>query len=143
MTGMDTVTTIYGLEAIAAHNGWAIAIVGITIVFTGLVLLSLTIAQLHKILDIWDNREKLFQPSVQESRAAAGLPAEIALSGDMKEVVRQYMLLSKRLGDPLALPGLLDDAVKCGLVNPHSTINKLVTEGLLVSDDNGYFHWKR
>ena len=47
-----------GLEAISAHNGWNIAIVGISIVFTGLTVLSLTIAQLHKILSFLENGGK-------------------------------------------------------------------------------------
>jgi len=38
---------LYGIEAINANNGWAISAVGITIVFSGLVLLSFVIAQLH------------------------------------------------------------------------------------------------
>jgi hypothetical protein len=49
---------LYGLENISAHNGWAISLVGITIVFTGLTLLSLAIDQLHKILNIWENKDK-------------------------------------------------------------------------------------
>ena len=49
---------MYGLEAINANNGWAISVVGVTIVFTGLVMLSFVIAQLHKVLGIV---ERLFK----------------------------------------------------------------------------------
>jgi len=41
---------LYGLQAIAAHNGWAMALAGALIVFSGLVILSFVISQLHKIL---------------------------------------------------------------------------------------------
>ncbi|MEN8212519.1 MAG: OadG family protein [Thermodesulfobacteriota bacterium] len=50
---------MYGLEAINANNGWSIAVVGVTIVFSGLVMLSFVISQLHKILDLWKNPVKI------------------------------------------------------------------------------------
>lgn len=50
---------MYGLEAINANNGWAISVVGVTIVFSGLVMLSLVISQLHKVLAIWEDPSKL------------------------------------------------------------------------------------
>ena len=52
---------MYGLEAIAQHNGWVQSILGISIVFSGLVLLSFAVSQIHKILDLWDNREIYIQ----------------------------------------------------------------------------------
>ncbi|MBW1726140.1 MAG: OadG family protein [Deltaproteobacteria bacterium] len=39
---------MYGLQAIAAYNGWAMALAGALIVFSGLVILSFVISQLHK-----------------------------------------------------------------------------------------------
>lgn len=50
---------VYGLDAINAYNGWAISVVGVTIVFTGLVVLSMAIAQIHKLLNLWENRKEL------------------------------------------------------------------------------------
>ncbi|MCF6246649.1 MAG: hypothetical protein L3J69_04730 [Desulfobacula sp.] len=50
---------MYGIEAINANNGWAISIVGITIVFSGLVTLSSVISQLHKVLAIWEDPSKI------------------------------------------------------------------------------------
>jgi len=40
---------LYGLEAISAQNGWAMAVAGALIVISGLTVLSLVISQLHKI----------------------------------------------------------------------------------------------
>jgi hypothetical protein len=57
---------LYGLEAINTNNGWAISTVGITIVFSGLVMLSLVIAQLHRALALW---EKLKQSLTQQPPA--------------------------------------------------------------------------
>ncbi|MBL0731242.1 MAG: OadG family protein, partial [Desulfosarcina sp.] len=41
---------MYGFEAISAYNGWSMSIVGVLIVFSGLVILSITISQIHKVL---------------------------------------------------------------------------------------------
>ena len=49
---------MFGIENITNHNGWAMAAVGATIVFSGLVILSFVISQIHKILRFWDDREK-------------------------------------------------------------------------------------
>ena len=46
---------LYGLEAINANNEWAISTVGITIVFSGLVMLSQVIAQLRSALALWED----------------------------------------------------------------------------------------
>jgi hypothetical protein len=42
---------LYGIEAIEAANGWAMAIAGALIVMAGLAILSLVISQLHKLVD--------------------------------------------------------------------------------------------
>ena len=50
-----------GIENITNNNGWAMAAVGATIVFSGLVVLSFVISQIHKLLKIWDDRGKLLE----------------------------------------------------------------------------------
>ena len=47
---------MYGIDNITANNGWAMAAVGATIVFLGLVVLSFVISQIHKILELWEKR---------------------------------------------------------------------------------------
>ncbi|WP_300459313.1 OadG family protein [Desulfobacula sp.] len=49
---------MYGLEAINAYNGWAMAITGPLIVISGLAILSIIISQLHKIIAIFDKKPK-------------------------------------------------------------------------------------
>ncbi len=128
-----------GLEAIAAHNGWSIAIVGVTIVFTGLAMLSIILSQLYKVLDFWENRDDFFK-RLKRGDAAEDLP-DITVSPDMQETVRQYQMLADRLGEPFSLPKLLDFAQKCGLVNPHATINRLLKQNVIVPDGEGYYRW--
>jgi len=47
---------VYGFDNITANNGWAIAVIGASIVFAGLVILSFVISQIHRILELWDKR---------------------------------------------------------------------------------------
>jgi hypothetical protein len=135
---------LYGLENISAHNGWAISLVGVTIVFTGLMLLSLTIAQLHKILNIWENKDKYINNKNHKtltSPAATVAPKPFMPFKDL-ETIRQYKLIVDRLEQPFSLPRLLDLAIKVGLDRPHSTINTLIVKKIIVSDGKGYFIWK-
>jgi hypothetical protein len=135
---------LYGLENISAHNGWAISIVGITIVFTGLTLLSLIIAQLHKILNIWENKDKFINNQNHKKSThpeATVTPTPLMPIKDL-ETIRQYKLIVDRLEHPFSLPKLLDLAIKVGLDRPHSTINNLIVKKIIVSDGKGYFIWK-
>ena len=101
-----------GLEAISAHNGWNIAIVGISIVFTGLTVLSLTIAQLHKILNFLENGGKAKQKTEMPVE-----PVCIILPQGVQESARHFKLLIDYMGQPFPLPKLLEFAEKCGLKN--------------------------
>ena len=49
---------MYGIQAINAHNGWAMALAGALIVMSGLSVLSFIISQLHKVLALLENRKK-------------------------------------------------------------------------------------
>lgn len=133
-----------GLEAISAHNGWSIAIVGISIVFTGLVLLSLTISQLHKALDLWEKRGVYWERFKQRGQKTAEPPPErecIFLPRDVKESARQCKLLVEHLGQPFALPRLLEFSDRCGLIHPHSTINELLLAEVIIPDGDGFYLW--
>lgn len=132
---------MYGLQAISAANGWAIAGLGVSIVFTALILLSTTIAQLHKLLDLWDDRANLKTRLSGKSKAAAAPvpPPEPPFPREIKESARPYVMLVARIGEPFALPRLLDLSVRCGLYRPHSTLNRLLEKGVITPDGTGYF----
>ena len=144
MNGVDAVGVLYGLEAISAHNGWAISVVGVTIVFTGLVSLSVLIAQLHKLVALYDNPgriKKLFD-SKSKSAAKAGTPKKhLVLTEAQKQICRQYNLLVQTMDDMISLPKLLRMAELSGLKEPHANINFLVKSGILCADEQGYFRW--
>ena len=135
---------MHGLEAISANNGWAISALGISIVFTGLTLLSLSISQLHKILDFWENRRDFFDriKSVRKSgkKTCPSPPTEFR-SLDITKAVMEYKLLTDRIGVPFSLPRLLKMAKKSGLHRPHLSINELLKAGLIMPDGDGFFYW--
>lgn len=132
-----------GLENISANNGWAIVCIGISIVLSGLAFLSFAISQLHKILNLWDQRGSWFKKSkVEKEEAQKGQePPVLNLSGDVQENIRNFKLLTAKLGEPFALPKLIEYSEKRGLKNPHSALNTLLTAKIIVPDGNGYFKW--
>jgi len=129
-----------GLEAISAQNGWNIAIVGISIVFTGLTVLSITIAQLHKILDFFENRGKSSQTQKTDMPVE---PVCIILPQEIQESARHFKLLIDYMGQPFPLPKLLEFAEKCGLSRPHSILNDLILSGAIEPDTTGYYLWSK
>lgn len=130
-----------GIEAITAHNGWAISVVGVTIVFTGLTTLALIIAQLHKVLDLWDQRSQLWQNFKNRTATQTAPTYEINLNQDINEAARQFKMVVDRLGQPFALPKLLEFAENCGLYRPCSTLNILLQEKMITPDGKGYYLW--
>lgn len=140
---------MYGFAAISANNGWSIAVVGATIVFTGLVFLSLAISQLHRILDLLENRELHYRKI--KTRLATKGRVKKAFQYDMgepeeynlKELVVQYDMLTRVLGDSFSLPKLLEMAEKRGLAHPHASLNALIQAGVVEPDGSGGYHWNQ
>ena len=133
---------MYGIEAINASNGWAISVVGITIVFTGLVLLSLVISQLHKAVGFFDNPGKLkalFSGSKKES--APSVEPVLEMTFEQKDIARQYSLLVRTMDDHFSLPRLLHLAQVSGIKHPHANLNLLLKSRIILPDGEGYFTW--
>lgn len=127
---------MFSIEAISINNGWAMSALGILIVFSGLLLLSLTVAQLHKILKLWDKKNYYFQ---QIKKRLQRKDAKLTLPKDIQNIAMQFELLIQRIGEPFPLSKLLNIAEKCGLPQPQSAINDLMTAQIIVSDGKGYF----
>ncbi len=131
---------MYGIEAISTNNGWAISVVGISIVFTGLVLLSMAIAQLHKILDLWENRRNItFSIKKTSPKESLFKP----LSEKEKESARQFRMLVRTMDENFSLPRLLRLAEISGLERPHAGLARLVKYEIIIPDHTGYFIWDR
>jgi predicted AAA+ superfamily ATPase len=130
---------LYGLKAIAECNGWIISALGIIIVFSGLVFLSFLVSQLHKILNIWDNREAYTKSLFKKFKKAEH---KIAISENLKETKRIMKLLTNIIGEPFSMPKLIKMAKNCGISKPYSAANSLLEADIIISDNKGYFIWK-
>lgn len=139
---------MFGIEAINANNGWAISAVGISIVFSGLVVLSFVIAQLHKVLDLYENPRKIkgwFSPKKKlekqpdKSLETGGIL--LVLAEEQKEIAKQFALLVSTLEDHFSLPRLLELARISGVKNFYSNLKILLKSGILFPDKEGFFCW--
>ena len=136
---------MYGFEAIAAHNGWSMAIVGASIVFSGLVILSLVISQLHKLLTIWENKGTFFNRNKRTAVNSTEEVLDLNLPGrfpsDINEAARLYHSLVEKLGQPFQLVQLYEVSRKKGFPHPHLTISLLRQAKVLVPEGDGVFIW--
>ena len=137
---------MFGFENIADHNGWAMAAVGASIVFMGLVLLSFVISQIHKILNLWDDREKIASRfKKQPSAIEAQQPAEVVYSEkrlpSVEELVAAYAPLVEKLAEPFKLSQLFEIANKNDMPHPHLSIQRLQEANVLVAQGDGTFTW--
>ena len=139
---------MYGLEAISAHNGWAMAVAGALIVFAGLVVLSTVISQLHRILSIWDKEPA---PAPDDQKPAAkdepeyepivSLPKE--MPSDIYEVAKLYQPLIDEIGETFYLSNLYAMAKKNQFPHPHITFTAFREHGIMIAYGDGVFSWKK
>ena len=138
---------MFGIKAISAQNGWQYAFLGVCIVFSGLILLSFALSQLHKLLNLWDNRssigEQLKARWKKEAPSEEPVATQPKLSSDLMESKLHFQMLVERIGDPFALPRLLRLAKKSGLLRPHANLNELLQAGIILPDKDGYYTWKQ
>ena len=98
---------MFGFEAIIAHNGWGISVIGISVVFVSLILLSFAVSRIHKIIELWDKRHRFKKPRQKKEQKEATLP-DLTVSQDVRRASRQFKLLIEWIGEPFPLPKLLD-----------------------------------
>lgn len=132
------------IEQVSAHNGWNMALAGMTIVFSCLVILALTISRIHKILDLLDNRDKLrlkmrefFVGREKEKQVASLLTPALELEA------ARYRRLTPFLGETFSLKKLIRFAESRGMTNPppEKTIRQLMEVGLIKKDMRNRFTW--
>jgi hypothetical protein len=141
---------LFGFESITSNNGWAMAAVGATIVFSGLVVLSFVISQIHKLLILWDDRERLI------GRFRKTAPADAAVAENVEAPVYEerhlpsvdelagiYLPIVEQLGEPFSLSQVFEIAIKNDLPHPHLSIQRLQEAGLLIARGDGTFTWNK
>ncbi len=121
------------------------AIAGASIVFSGLVILSLAISQLHKLLTIWENKGNFFnrnkRTSVTSTEEVLDLNLPEFFPSDINEAARLYHPLVEKLGQSFQLVQLYEVSRKKGFPHPHLTISLLRQAKVLVPEGDGVFIW--
>ncbi len=134
-----------GLEAIQHYNGWSMAIAGAMIVFSGLVVLSLAIAQLPRFLLLLEKRKPVSRTSHHPSAANEdeGQPSAMPtyFPTDVLEVVQFYRPLTEEIGPVFQLSTLYALSHSKGFPHPHLSITALRQANLLIPKGNGRFVW--
>ncbi len=136
---------MYGLEAISANNGWAMAITGPLIVMSGLTILAIIISQLHKVVAIFDKKAK--QATEPAAKSKVKKKDEISvpkkLPNDIFETAKIYQMLIDKLEQPFELNDLYKIAEKNSFPHPILTVGRLRDAGILMNEGEGLFVWKR
>ena len=125
-----------GLQAISAHNGWAMAITGAIIVMCGLSALAFIISQLHKVIGLFEKKKAAALHPAQP-------PAEIDILNDLAAAARLYQPMTADLGEKFPLSQLYSIFEKESLPHPHLTINAMREAGYLQPAGEGLFSWKK
>jgi Na+-transporting methylmalonyl-CoA/oxaloacetate decarboxylase gamma subunit len=127
---------LYGLDAISDNNGWYIAAAGIGIVFAGLIVLSLVIAQLHRLVALIDSVTR--KPAViPEAKPDIRIPP--ADPYDIDNTVKVYSSLVEELSPEFQLSELYALAKEYHLPHPHLSIRCLLETGKLQPLGDGVF----
>jgi hypothetical protein len=134
---------LYGLEAISAQNGWAMAIAGALIVMAGLTVLSLVISQLHKIAAFL---EKGVEKRSEKKRVVKFAPREAVVpkppAFDIDEAQARLKPLAAELGEPFDLTNLYELANSGGLPHVHLSIRSLRECRVIVPAGEDRFVWR-
>ena len=139
---------MYSIDNITAANGWAMAAVGASIVFLGLVVLSFVISQIHKILQFWEERstrwgrakEQAPPAEVPEPEAPAYKEQHLPEVSDLADT---YGPLVEKMGESFELTQVFEIAKENDFPHPHLSINRLREAGILVAQEDGTFTWKK
>ena len=140
---------MFGFENITANNGWAMAVVGASIVFLGLVVLSIVISQVHKILKFWEQRDKILaqvskQAQIEEPKTIVKTPVSKQHHlPSVPELASIYNPLVEQLKQPFNLIQLFDISNKMDLPHPHLSIKYLQEAGVLIPQGDGMFTWDK
>ena len=139
---------MFGIDNITNNNGWAMAVVGATTVFLGLVVLSFVISQIHKILELWENRGKKLNGN-QKQAQLDNLPKPVPPVNKGKylptpsELTSIYRPLVEQLKEPFQLIQLFEKTQEMNLPHPHLSIKSLQEADILVAQGDGTFIWNK
>ena len=139
---------MFGFDNITAGNGWAMAVVGASIVFLGLAVLTFVISQVHKILNLWEQRDEFLnrykkQAQIEKPKT---VKAPVSIQRQLpsaKELASIYNPLVEQLKQPFDLLQLFEISNKMDLPHPHLSMKYLQEAGVLVPQGDGTFTWDK
>jgi hypothetical protein len=122
------------------------AAVGATIVFLGLVVLSFVISQIHKVLKLWDEREKYLDRFKKKAPAVGKEEVDVPIYKErhlptVEALANTYRPLVEKLKEPFKITQLFEIANKNNLPHPHLSIQRLQEADILVAQGDGTFTW--
>lgn len=132
-----------GFDNISANNGWSQALLGGALVFAGLVLLVLAIAQVHKLVAFIEKRKarQAAQPGpIPPVQPPASAHHEHCPS-DIQAVARDYHPLVIQLPAPFQIARLYGLADQAGFPHPYISVKCLREAGILTPHGDGLFSW--
>ena len=131
----------YGISAITAQNGWAMAFAGAVIVICGLAVLAAAISQLHRVASLVERGFKKRPPakSTATKSTASDPKGPFCLLDDADAI---YRPLAEDLGETFDLKDLYDSANRSQLPHVHLTIRSLRECGHICPSADGRFCWK-
>ena len=134
---------MYGLDAISAANGWAMAIAGALIVMTGLSVLSFVISQLHKVAG-WLEKG-LEKKSTDQEKTTTELPKPSPVQHpvfNIDEAREALKPLASELGEEFELKFLYEIAAVNDLPHVHLSIRNLRESGVIIASGEGLYRWQ-
>jgi len=139
---------VYGFENINANHGWAMAVIGASIVFAGLVVLSFVISQIHKILELWEKRDLRKErqkkaPALSKAQKTQQPAYKVHHLPSVNDLISIYRPLAGQLEEPFELSQLFEISNKMDLAHPHLSIKKLWDAGVLIAQGDGSFIWNK
>lgn len=139
---------MFGIDNITNNNGWAMAVVGASTVFVGLIVLSFVISQIHKILELWENRGKKSNGKKETARLAEKeKSAPPAVNANrlptISELISIYRPLVEQLAEPFQLVQLYEKTKEMDLPHAHLSIKSLQEADILVAQGDGTFAWNK
>lgn len=135
---------LYGLEAINNYNGWSMAVVGSAIVFASLVILSIVIAQIHKIVEFFENRKRINKKEITHTKSDGMIYKKDNLCHQNSiDAIQLYNPLFEQLGESFKLAELYKISNDNNFPHPHLTIKRFRQEKVLIPKGDGFFTWSK
>jgi len=139
-----------GLDNILINHGFSQALLGISIVMIGLIILAVAISQIHKLVELWENRSpktppESKTPSLGTATTVDNITLNIPLQcpADISQTAALYKPLVDQMGTPFELKELYQRAMLFDLPHPHITLKCLREAGILSPQGDGMFRWNQ